>query len=47
MDCTRIARREKAFKSGGSRRHVGEPVVRRLSRGSGEVPGVSPYKPCL
>ena len=37
----------KSIQSGGSRRHVGEPVVRRLSRGSGEVTGESPYIPCM
>jgi hypothetical protein len=44
---TRLTRREKCVKAGGSRRHVGEPVVRRLSRGSGEGEGNSPtYHVC-
>ena len=36
-----------SFLSGGSRRHVGELVVRRLSRGSLVVVGVIPYKSFL
>ena len=45
-DCNPIAE-GKSDKSGGSRRHVGELVVRRLSRESEVVTGVSPYIPCM
>jgi hypothetical protein len=36
-----------SIKSGGSRRHVGGASMRRLSRGSRVVTGVSPYIPCM
>jgi hypothetical protein len=47
MSFSRIAPREKAIMSAGRRRHVGELVVRRLSRIREFVTGVSPYIPCM
>jgi hypothetical protein len=47
MDCTRLARREKALSRAIADDTLGEVVVRRLSRKSRVVAGGRPYIPCM